>query len=183
MNDDYLWDRSGEPDPEVERLENLLEPLRHRPGALDFSRGPRTAAARPLAWGGTRLLAVAAGLSLVVATGVWQTWPLQAPDEAGGGWLASRVQGSPAVDSGRLVGEGPVVPDQWIETDKFTSVRLMAEAVGSVEVRPGSRLRVVRARPGQYRLALAMGSLHARIWAPPGRFAVETPSAVALDLG
>ena len=26
----YLWDRSGEPDAEVERLESLLAPLRHR---------------------------------------------------------------------------------------------------------------------------------------------------------
>ena len=27
MNDDYLWDRSGEPDPEVETLERRLSVL------------------------------------------------------------------------------------------------------------------------------------------------------------
>ena len=27
MSDDYLWDRSGPPDPEVARLEELLRPL------------------------------------------------------------------------------------------------------------------------------------------------------------
>ncbi len=30
MNDGYLWDRSGAPDPEVERLERVLTPLRYR---------------------------------------------------------------------------------------------------------------------------------------------------------
>ena len=30
MNDDYLWDRSGPPDPDVERLEQALAPLRYR---------------------------------------------------------------------------------------------------------------------------------------------------------
>ena len=27
---DYLWDRSGEPDPEVQHLEEILGALRHR---------------------------------------------------------------------------------------------------------------------------------------------------------
>ena len=27
MSDDYLWDRSGPPDPEIARLEALLQPL------------------------------------------------------------------------------------------------------------------------------------------------------------
>ena len=30
MNDDYLWDRSGEPDPELERLERVLGEYRYR---------------------------------------------------------------------------------------------------------------------------------------------------------
>src|SRR5262245_41918888 len=29
MSDDYLWSRSGPPDPDVEKLERLLEPLAH----------------------------------------------------------------------------------------------------------------------------------------------------------
>ena len=34
MKDDYLWDRSGEPDPEVQQLEEILGTLRYQPGAL-----------------------------------------------------------------------------------------------------------------------------------------------------
>jgi hypothetical protein len=182
MNDDYLWDRSGESDPDVERLEHLLAPLRHRPGALEFTRWGGPVASRPLAWSG-RVLAVAALLFLAVATGIWQTRLGPAGDKPGGPWRASPVQGSPTLESARLLGDAPVVPDEWIETDQSSSVRLVADEVGTIELRPGSRLRVVRARPGEYRMALANGSLHARIWARPGRFAVETPSAVALDLG
>lgn len=33
MNDDYLWDKEGEPDAEIERLENLLVRFRHQPVA------------------------------------------------------------------------------------------------------------------------------------------------------
>ena len=31
---DYLWDKSGEPDPEIQRLEHLLGGFAHRPGKV-----------------------------------------------------------------------------------------------------------------------------------------------------
>jgi hypothetical protein len=33
-DDDYLWDRSGEPDPEVQELEKKLQTLRYRPSEM-----------------------------------------------------------------------------------------------------------------------------------------------------
>lgn len=36
MNDNYLWDRSGEPDPEVQELEEILGTLRYRPQPLEI---------------------------------------------------------------------------------------------------------------------------------------------------
>lgn len=36
MNDNYLWDRSGEPDPEVQELEEILGTLRYQPKALEI---------------------------------------------------------------------------------------------------------------------------------------------------
>jgi hypothetical protein len=48
---------------------------------------------------------------------------------------------------------------------------------------PGSRLRLVAARPREQRLSLERGGLLAVITAPPRRFAVETPAATAVDLG
>jgi hypothetical protein len=36
MNDNYLWDRSGEPDPEVQELEEILGALRYQPRPLQL---------------------------------------------------------------------------------------------------------------------------------------------------
>jgi hypothetical protein len=34
MNEDYLWDKSGEPDPEIQQLEEILGTLRYQPKPL-----------------------------------------------------------------------------------------------------------------------------------------------------
>jgi len=36
MNEDYLWDKSGEPDPQIEELEQILAPLRYQPKPLEL---------------------------------------------------------------------------------------------------------------------------------------------------
>jgi hypothetical protein len=36
MNDNYLWDRTGEPDPEIQQLEELLGELRYQPQPLQI---------------------------------------------------------------------------------------------------------------------------------------------------
>jgi hypothetical protein len=36
MEDNYLWDRSGEPDPEVQELEEILGTLRYQPQPLEI---------------------------------------------------------------------------------------------------------------------------------------------------
>ncbi len=71
---DYLWDKSGEPDADVERLEQLLKPLRHQPRELQLPReedeSPASRAARFLfRW---PALAVAAALILMMLAGVWR---------------------------------------------------------------------------------------------------------------
>ncbi|MEK6769110.1 MAG: hypothetical protein AABY85_09005, partial [Gemmatimonadota bacterium] len=55
--------------------------------------------------------------------------------------------------------------------------------IGEVEIEPNTRVRLVTARATQHRLALERGTIHARISAPPRLFFVETPSALAVDLG
>ncbi|HEX8137240.1 MAG TPA: hypothetical protein VF544_06585 [Pyrinomonadaceae bacterium] len=67
MKDDYLWDRSGEPDAEVLRLERTLGRLRHRPRPLELPRS------RPLPrWRLHPTLAAAAVLVLMLlGAGVW----------------------------------------------------------------------------------------------------------------
>ena len=36
MNEDYLWDKSGEPDPEIQRLEQILGTLRYQEKPLEL---------------------------------------------------------------------------------------------------------------------------------------------------
>src|ERR1041385_698028 len=37
MNEEYLWDKSGEPDPEIQELEQILGVLGYQPKPLDLS--------------------------------------------------------------------------------------------------------------------------------------------------
>jgi hypothetical protein len=68
-------------------------------------------------------------------------------------------------------------------TDSSSRASITLDETGRVEVDPGSRLRLVTNGPGRKRLSLERGTIHAVIWAPPGQFVVDTPSAVAVDLG
>lgn len=36
MKEEYLWDKSGEPDPEIQKLEQILGTLRYQPKSLDL---------------------------------------------------------------------------------------------------------------------------------------------------
>ena len=162
MRDDYLWDGSGEPDPEVERLERLLSGFRLRRTAPELR--PRQ---RP------RWSAIAAAAALVAA-GAWLT-----VGDGGGeggapeGWQVARAGGGPSRLS---VG-------QTLETGAGGHATMNVGSIGFVEVEANSRLRLERARANQQRMALEHGLIHAFILAPPRSFVVDTPSAVATDLG
>jgi hypothetical protein len=67
MNDDYLWDRSGEPDPEVERLERVLGKYRYQDKPLSPALHSRLSERRG---GWIRLAAIAAAI-LIVLAGLW----------------------------------------------------------------------------------------------------------------
>jgi hypothetical protein len=67
MNDDYLWDRSGEPDPEVERLERVLGKYRYQAKPVSPALDSRLSRRRG---GWIRLAAVAAAI-LIVLAGLW----------------------------------------------------------------------------------------------------------------
>lgn len=69
MNDNYLWDKSGEPDPEVEELEQILGTLRYQPKELEIPADIRPHRRSHV----TRGLAIAAAIALVaLGLGVWR---------------------------------------------------------------------------------------------------------------
>jgi hypothetical protein len=100
-----------------------------------------------------------------------------------GGWEVARLEGSPRVGAGRIAKSARLKVGEWLETDASSRARINVGSIGEVEVEPNTRIGLVAARMREHRLALARGSMSARIWAPPRLFFVETPSAVAVDLG
>jgi ferric-dicitrate binding protein FerR (iron transport regulator) len=71
----------------------------------------------------------------------------------------------------------------WIETNNVARTTLRIGDIGTVDVGPNTRLRIVSDRPDQHRLTLAHGSIYAKISAPPRLFFVDTQSGTATDLG
>ena len=68
MKDNYLWDRSGEPDPEVQNLEEILGTLRYQPRPLEIPNDVRLRGISPL----FTKLAIAAAIGLIaIALGLW----------------------------------------------------------------------------------------------------------------
>lgn len=185
MSDDYLWDGSGEPDPEVQRLELLLSRLRHNRPAPEFP-APAREARRSwlrafwawLAWRPALATFAAAAAVLVLIAGGWLVLQRSKP-----AWEVTRLEGAPQVGSSRIGDTGRLAVGQWLETDGSSRARINVGKIGQVQVEPNTRLRLVAARLTEHRLALERGTIHARIWAPPRLFFVETPSALAVDLG
>jgi ferric-dicitrate binding protein FerR (iron transport regulator) len=111
MNDDYLWDRTGTPDPEVERLERVLAPLRYQHRALPLPRAPHS---RRAAWAIAAAVTAAASLVLMVAPPPQDTaWQL----------AGARLRKGQVVRTGNL------------------AVTLEAESVGRVDLAPHSELK------------------------------------------
>ena len=66
---DYLWDKTGEPDPEIQQLEQVLGTLRYQPRSLDIPAGLAPDYKRTIF---PRLLAVAATIALMLlGVGLW----------------------------------------------------------------------------------------------------------------
>lgn len=195
-NSDYLWDGSGEPDPEIRRLESALGKFRHQRGRPAF---PDVPPALPW-WSGLGLgwpvrlatlsAAAAAVVALIAVAAVWfvihRNQQSSAPAFGGpsSGWQVARLAGAPRVGNAAIEGQpARLAPGQTLVTDSRSRAEVSADETGEIEVDPDTRLRVVESGTERKRLALDRGVIHAFIWAPPGEFMVDTPSATAVDMG
>ena len=98
-------------------------------------------------------------------------------------WEVTSLQGSPLINAKRIKKAGLLAIGAWLETDSTSRAQVKVADIGHVEVEPGTRVRLVETRLTEHRLELERGRISARIWAPPRLFYVNTPSAVAEDLG
>jgi len=122
------------------------------------------------------VFAAIAGL-MVVGLGYWIVMRSAAR------WEVDGLGGSPVVGTEHIGRAGRVAAGEWIETDAESRARIQIGDIGSVELAPNTRARVIATRPQDNRIALQHGEIHARISAPPRIFFVDTASATAADLG
>jgi hypothetical protein len=181
VTDDYLWDRSGEPDTEVSKLESVLRGLRHNRPAPIF---PVVQRVRVRFWQKRWVPPLAAAAVLVLAVAGHFVWRTGVRPREQAGWEVESLAGSPRIDFKIMAVEGGKLKlGETLETDGLSRASLTVLAIGQVNVEPYTRLRLLQARPGHNQLSLERGTIHATIWAAPGEFAVNTPAAVAVDLG
>jgi hypothetical protein len=99
------------------------------------------------------------------------------------GWLVTRLDGTPKIGSESISWRGSLSIGEWLETDEKSRAKIAVGTIGDVDIDENTRVRLLQTEPAEHRLELARGKLSARIWAPPRLFFVDTPSAVAADLG
>ena len=132
-------------------------------------------------------VAAAAVLLLVASVGIWWLFKKgQSPAVSvtlKPAWQVKRLGGTPKIGAERISNDGQLEVGEWLETDGSSSAQIAVGSIGNVDINENTRVRLLATAPTEHRLELARGKMSARIWAPPRLFFVDTPSAVAADLG
>jgi hypothetical protein len=176
MSAEYLLDRSGEPDPDAQRLEQLLAPLAHD-APLDQLSGRRPNRRPWLA------IAMAAGVAAAAAIVLWIALPGDDAREhdAAGGFSFVAIGGDVSFD-GAPAPHGTLAPGGTLDTGANQAVLAIA-SIGHADLGPHTRVRLERSDATRHQLALDRGRLHAKVNAPPRLFQVTTPRSQVVDLG
>jgi hypothetical protein len=153
QNDEYLWSKTGAPDPEVARLEDLLG--RYRDGS------------EPIRRSSPRRFFLAAAAVIAVALGAW--W-FAAGRASTSGYAVRGLAGTSAIDVGDEVA---FANDGAVDLGELGEVRVAA----------GSRLGVLERGDELHRLFLERGRISASIFAKPRLFQIGTPAGLSIDLG
>ncbi|MEZ5442608.1 MAG: FecR domain-containing protein [Lysobacterales bacterium] len=165
---DPLWDPRVPGDEELRQLERLLAPYAaaRQPALLE---PPRVQP--PVRMGRRRwLLGLAMAATLLLS--LWgahhhrlawpegQPWPLRSGAEQ------------------RLL-----APGERLQTGAHEHAELSVARIGSLRIAPHSTLTLIESRSGRHRIELTHGRVQARIWAPPGYFAIDSGTMRVVDLG
>jgi len=188
MKNDYLWDGSGEPDPELQKLERALGQFHTRAEVPDFSTvelGPTERAGGFSFWWRMPRLIAASLLAAGTAAAVTVLFLRVPPAPFVPGWDVRRLEGAPTVGTASLANakQARLRVGEVLMTDGSSRASVKVAEIGELYVDPGSRLRLIETGSNRKRIAVELGTIHAAIWAPPGEFVVDTPAATAVDLG
>ena len=172
MSDDYLWVRSGEPDPEIVRLESLLGRYAQRTAGVPPA--VRAASRRPV-W-----LAAAAVFLVVMFIAIFALRFRWRPGEA---WPIANFSGAPTINGHVITRSARLGIGDELRTDANSSVVVQVARVGELSIAPNSTITLMQTRGGRHRVRLDRGHVSARVWAPPFTFSVRTPAGLASDIG
>jgi hypothetical protein len=189
MHENYLWDASGAPDPEIQLLESLLADFRHAGHALvlpaEMPVAPHKSRTGLISLLSLPRLAAAGAILLALGIALFFTRP-KSGQETGSTWDVASLQGAPQIGSNIVTANqnpAKLHVGQTITTSSDSRASLFQFDLGEIRIDPNSRVRLMQTDPNRKRIQLDVGTIHAAIWAPPGTFVVDTPSAVAIDLG
>ncbi|MGI8884947.1 MAG: FecR domain-containing protein [Pyrinomonadaceae bacterium] len=97
-------------------------------------------------------------------------------------WNVETLAGTPKIGNS-FEKSSKLAVGEFLETDANSRAKIQVANIGNVEIAPNSRVQLVKTNSNEHRLSLKRGVLQAKINAPPRLFIVDTPSAVAVDLG
>src|SRR6266568_1084988 len=163
MNERELQDAVG-------RLPKSIDPPRDLWPEIEARIGARASSWRRR-WYWVPLAAAAAFVFLLIGRGERNAWDVTA------------LAGRPLIGTKRLAASGRLRVGDWLQTDDSSRALIAVGRIGQVEVRPDTRVQLVVASATEHRLALARGTIDAKVEAVPRLFFVETPSGTAIDLG
>ncbi|HEX7708524.1 MAG TPA: FecR domain-containing protein [Thermoanaerobaculia bacterium] len=175
MSDRYLWDRGGEPDLEVVRLERLLSRYR-----FEGERRPVAGREDASSW---RWLAACAAVIIFVSLAVAAALALRLRWEPERAWDVLTSSGSVAIDGQPIDSRAVLPPGGILETGTDSRATVRVARIGEITIGESSIVSLQYTGARRHRVSLEHGSLSARIWAPPFAFGVQTPAGLASDLG
>jgi hypothetical protein len=174
--DAYLWDPAAPASADVEAMERRLAAARfdrvRRPLKL-----PAPTPARHRGYGRALFAMAASGVLLVAGVSAFWSWRWSWP--AGAPWPVTIEGGA----SGAIPVSGHLRVDQPLELGTAASARVQIARIGTMRVEPGSALTLSETTSARHRVLLDRGAVRVRVWAPPGRFAFQTPAGAVIDLG
>ena len=124
MNEEYLWDKSGEPDPEVQELEQILGALRYQPKALDLSNGVQPRSRNRY----LPLIAIAATLLIALIAGAL--------------WLRVRTRTVPQLNNVRI--EEPKRQQEIPNIDNKKTNDILATVAGKPSREPRPKVKELK---------------------------------------
>jgi hypothetical protein len=190
-HNDYLWEGSGKPDTQIQRLEQALEEFRTTslvpPEFPRIDYAPRRSSWWQAITSNTSVPRIAASILTLAAFAIAFVLSLRESTSPLGnnGWSVelAEAQADGSLKSGMPKRQLQMQIGEVFETNRISRADIAVADIGRLELEPMTRLRLLQSSAGRKRIALDRGTIHVVIWAPPGEFVVDTPSAIAVDLG